>query len=109
MEDSVLDSGSELKEYEEQDLESKEDIEEEINPNTDTDDEDPFDLENESKWVINAIVFMAVAIFLIPLAAKLTTELDAVAMVIVLMYVVYTPMSGQAVDPPDPKEPPGHL
>jgi hypothetical protein len=40
---------------------------------------------------------------LIPLAAQLVEDLDAVLLVAVIMYVIYTSLSGKAIDPPRPK------
>jgi hypothetical protein len=39
----------------------------------------------------------------VPLAAPLVDELDAVVLVILIMYVIYTAMSGEAIDPHRPK------
>jgi len=60
-------------------------------------------MEGESKWVVNGIITLALIPLIVPLAAPLVDQLDALVLVIVIMYVIYTPMSGEAIDPPRPK------
>ncbi len=60
-------------------------------------------MEGESSWVVNGIITIAFVALLIPLAAQLVEDLDAVLLVIVIMYIIYTSLSGEAINPPRPK------
>lgn len=60
-------------------------------------------MEGESSWVVNGIITLALVPLLVPLAAPLVNELDALVLVILIMYVIYTAMSGEAIDPHRPK------
>lgn len=60
-------------------------------------------MEGESNWVINGIITISLVALVIPLAAQLVEDLTAVLLVMIIMYVVYTSMSGEAIDPPRPK------
>ncbi|MFB6233363.1 MAG: hypothetical protein ABEH61_03795 [Haloarculaceae archaeon] len=60
-------------------------------------------MEGESNWVVNGIITIAVIVLVIPLAAGVVDDLDALLYVMVVMYVIYTAMSGEAIDPPRPK------
>jgi hypothetical protein len=60
-------------------------------------------MEGESDWVVNGIITLALVALLIPLAAQLVEDLDALLLVMVIMYIIYTSLSGEAIDPPHPK------
>jgi len=60
-------------------------------------------MEGESDWVVNGIITIALVALLIPLAAQLVEDLAAVLLVTVIMYVIYTSLSGEAIDLPRPK------
>ncbi len=60
-------------------------------------------MEGESNWVVNGIITLALISLVIPLAAHLVEELEAILLVMLIMYVIYTAMSGEAIDPPTPK------
>lgn len=60
-------------------------------------------MEGESNWVVNGIITIALVSLLIPLAAPFVEALDALLLLMVIMYVVYTTLSGKAIDPPHPK------
>ncbi len=60
-------------------------------------------MEGESNWVVNGIITLALIPLVVPLAAPLVDELDAVILVILIMYVIYTAMSGEAINPHQPK------
>ena len=60
-------------------------------------------MEGESSWVVNGIITIALVALLIPLAAQLVKDLAAVLLVAVIMYVIYTSLSGEAINPPRPK------
>jgi hypothetical protein len=102
--DEPVDAESEWDDLREQPLADESDIEDMWHPQDD-DDDDPFDLENESNWVINGIITLGLSILVLPLLGGFVEELDAVAVVIVIVYVVYTAFSGEAIDPPHPKKP----
>ena len=46
---------------------------------------------------------MTLIILVLPLAAKYLDELPALLLWMVLLYVIYTALSGEAIDPPRPK------
>lgn len=60
-------------------------------------------MEGESNWVVNGIITIALTIIIIPLAAGVVDHLDSLLLVLVIMYVIYTSLSGEAIDPPRPK------
>jgi len=60
-------------------------------------------MEGESKWVVNGIITLALVPLLVPLVADMVEQLDALVLMMLVMYVVYTAMSGEAIDPPRPK------
>ncbi len=60
-------------------------------------------MEGESNWVVNGIITLALIALLIPFAAHFVEDLEALLLVMVIMYFVYTSMSGEAIDPPHPK------
>lgn len=60
-------------------------------------------MDGESNWVVNGIITLALIILLLPLAAGIVDSLDSLLLVMVIMYVVYTSLSGQAIDPTRPK------
>ena len=57
----------------------------------------------ESNWVVNGIITIAITIMLVPLIAGVVDRLDALLLVLLLMYLIYTVLSGEAIDPPRPK------
>jgi len=57
----------------------------------------------ESTWVVNGIITIAITIMLVPLVAGVVERLDYLVLLIGIMYVVYTTLSGEAIDPPRPK------
>lgn len=60
-------------------------------------------MEGESNWVVNGIITISLIALILPLVAGLVDELDAFLLVMLIMYVIYTLMSGEAIDPPQPK------
>ena len=60
-------------------------------------------MENESTWVVNGIITIALVVLVAPFAAKVIDELAAFVLWMVVMYVMYTTFSGEAIDPPRPK------
>jgi hypothetical protein len=60
-------------------------------------------MQGESNWVINGIIALALIVLIIPLANGFVEHLDSLLLVIVIMYVVYTALSGEAIDPHQPK------
>lgn len=60
-------------------------------------------MEGESTWVINGIITIALVIVVVPLVAGAVESLDALLLLVVIMYVIYTSLSGEAIDPPRPK------
>lgn len=60
-------------------------------------------MEGESVWVVNGIITIALIALIIPLAAPVVEKLDALVLVILLMYVIFSSLSGKAIDPPHPK------
>jgi len=60
-------------------------------------------VENESTWVVNGIITIALVVLVAPFAAKVIDELAAFVLWMVVMYVMYTTFSGEAIDPPRPK------
>jgi hypothetical protein len=60
-------------------------------------------MEGESNWVVNGIITIALVPILIPLAAPFVEKLDALLLTMAIMYVIYTTLSGEAIDPPRPK------
>jgi hypothetical protein len=60
-------------------------------------------MDGESKWVVNGILSLALIVLVIPLASGFVGHLDSILLVILLMYVVYTGLSGEAINPPRPK------
>ncbi len=60
-------------------------------------------MEEESNWVVNGIITVALVSILLPLAAPFVEKLDALLLLMAIMYVVYTTLSGEAIDPPRPK------
>lgn len=60
-------------------------------------------MEGESVWVINGIITLALITFLIPLAAQVVEDLDALLLIVVIMYFIYTSLSGEAISPPHHK------
>jgi amino acid transporter len=60
-------------------------------------------MEGESTWVVNGIITIAVVILMLPLVAGVVESLDALVLLVVIMYVVYTAISGEAIDPHQPK------
>lgn len=57
----------------------------------------------ESNWVVNGIITVALIIVFVPLVAGVVDRLDALLLLIVVMYVLFTTLSGEAIDPPRPK------
>jgi len=57
----------------------------------------------ESEWVINGIIMIALAIILVPLAGGVVDRTDILLQLGVIMYVIYTLLSGKAINPPRPK------
>jgi hypothetical protein len=53
--------------------------------------------------VVNGIITIAVVILMLPLVAGVVESLDALVLLVVIMYVVYTAISGEAIDPHQPK------
>jgi len=60
-------------------------------------------MEGESNWVVNGIIMLALVVLLIPLVNGFVEDLDSLLLVILIMYVVYTALSGEAIDPHQPK------
>ncbi len=60
-------------------------------------------MEGESTWVVNGIIAIAFMILIIPLVAGLVDDLDALLAIMVIMYIIYTTLSGEAINPPRPK------
>jgi len=60
-------------------------------------------MEGESDWVVNGIITIALIALLIPLAAQFVEDLEVLLLVILIMYLIYTSLSGEAIDPPRPK------
>ena len=60
-------------------------------------------MDGESSWVVNGIITIAFVALVVPLAAPFVKQLDALVLVMLIMYVVYTALSGEAIDPPRPK------
>jgi CDP-diglyceride synthetase len=60
-------------------------------------------MEGESEWVINGIITIAGIIILIPLAGGVVDRTDVLLQLIVMLYVIYTLLSGEAINPPRPK------
>jgi hypothetical protein len=58
---------------------------------------------DESNWVVNGIITVAILVVLVPLVAGVVDRLDALLLVAGIVYVVYTTLSGEAIDPPRPK------
>jgi hypothetical protein len=63
----------------------------------------PRSMEGESNWVVNGIIMLALVVLLIPLANGFVEDLDSLLLVILIMYAVYTALSGEAIDPHQPK------
>ena len=60
-------------------------------------------MQGESNWTVNDIITITLIILVLPLAAKYLDELPALLLWMVLLYVIYTALSGEAIDPPRPK------
>jgi hypothetical protein len=60
-------------------------------------------MKGQSNWVVNGIITIALVPILIPLAAPFVEKLDALLLLMAIMYVIYTTLSGEAIDPPRPK------
>lgn len=60
-------------------------------------------MEGESKWVVNGIITISLIALVIPLAATFVEDLDALLLVFLIMYPIYTALSGEAIDPTYPK------
>lgn len=60
-------------------------------------------MEGESEWVVNGIITIALMIILVPLAAGVVDRTDVLLQMMVIMYIIYTSLSGEAIDPPRPK------
>jgi len=60
-------------------------------------------MENESDWVVNGIITISLVSILVPLVAPFVEKLDSLLLIIAIMYVIYTILSGEAIDPPRPK------
>lgn len=60
-------------------------------------------MEGESKWVVNGIITLALIPLIVPLVGDMVEQTDALLLLMLLMYVVYTAMSGEAIDPHRPK------
>ncbi|MEF8783130.1 MAG: hypothetical protein V5A39_03260 [Haloarculaceae archaeon] len=60
-------------------------------------------MEGESDWVVNGIITIAISVIILPLAAGVVDQLDALLLTMAIMYVIYTTFSGEAIDPPRPK------
>jgi len=60
-------------------------------------------MEGESSWVVNGIITIALVSILIPLAAPFVEKLDALLLIMAIMYVIYTTLSGEIINPPRPK------
>jgi hypothetical protein len=60
-------------------------------------------MESESNWVVNGIITLALVPILIPLAVPFVEKVDALLLLMAIMYVLYTALSGEAIDPPRPK------
>jgi len=60
-------------------------------------------MEGESSWVVNGIITISFVALIVPLAAGLVDQLDALVLVMLIMYVVYTSLSGEAINPPHHK------
>jgi hypothetical protein len=60
-------------------------------------------MDGESNWVVNGIITVAFVILVLPLAAGVVASLDALVLLVAIMYVIYTSFSGEAIDPQRPK------
>lgn len=60
-------------------------------------------MEGESNWVVNGIITISLVILVLPLVAGVVESLDALVLLVAIMYVVYTSFSGEAIDPQRPK------
>jgi hypothetical protein len=60
-------------------------------------------MEDESNWVVNGIITISLIILVLPLVAGVVESLDALVLLVAIMYVTYTVFSGEAIDPHQPK------